>query len=89
MNAKKKAEESDKKSYSGDLTALQVQLTRLQNHIIRNDLKVLVVLEGRDAAGKDGAIKRITRHLSPRDTRVVALDPPSDRDRRSWYERQA
>jgi polyphosphate kinase 2 len=85
MNTKSQSEESDKKAYSDDLKALQIQLTRLQNHIIRNDLKVLVVLEGRDAAGKDGAIKRITRHLSPRNTRVVALDPPSDRDRRSWY----
>ncbi|HEU4719022.1 MAG TPA: polyphosphate kinase 2, partial [Bacteroidia bacterium] len=47
--------------------------------------KVLIVLEGRDAAGKDGTIKRITRHLSPRETMVVALGKPSDRDNSSWY----
>lgn len=46
---------------------------------------MLVIFEGRDASGKDGTIKRITEHLSPRETRVVALGTPSDRDRASWY----
>ena len=72
-------------AYKSNLHAIQLQLSRLQRHVIGKALKVLVILEGRDAAGKDGVIKRITRHLSPRETRVVALDPPSDRDRRSWY----
>jgi polyphosphate kinase 2 len=76
---------SQKADYKAELHAAQVQLSRLQRHIIHNNLKVLVVFEGRDAAGKDGVIKRITRHLSPRETRTVALDLPSDRDRRSWY----
>jgi len=60
-------------------------LVKLQRHLIKNDLQILVIFEGRDAAGKDGVIKRITRHLSPRETRVVALGKPSDHDRRSWY----
>lgn len=85
MGGKAKSERSTSAAYKADLLAGQVQLSRLQRHIIANDLKVLVIFEGRDAAGKDGVIKRITRHLSPRETRVVALDPPSDRDRRSWY----
>jgi polyphosphate kinase 2 len=71
--------------YKKALRALQIELVSLQRHLIANDLRVLVLFEGRDAAGKDGTIKRITRHLSPRETRVVALGKPSDRDRHSWY----
>lgn len=58
---------------------------KLQRHIIRYDHRLLVIFEGRDAAGKDGVIKRIVQHLSPRETRVVALGKPSDHDTRSWY----
>lgn len=75
----------DKKKYRKRLRQLQVELVRLQRHLIRQDRKVLVILEGRDAAGKDGTIKRIVRHLSPRETRVFAPGKPSDRDRSSWY----
>jgi polyphosphate kinase 2 len=57
----------------------------LQRHFIGCGDKILVLLEGRDASGKDGTIKRIVQHLSPRETRVVALGPPSDRDRSAWY----
>lgn len=64
---------------------LQVELVKLQRHIITHGDRILVIFEGRDAAGKDGTIKRIVQHLSPRETRVVALGKPSDRDRRSWY----
>ncbi|MEG3146162.1 polyphosphate kinase 2 [Sphingomonas sp. RT2P30] len=71
--------------YAKQLRSLQIGLTALQHRIIEDGRKLLVIVEGRDAAGKDGAIKRIVEHLSPRDTRVVALGPPSDRDRRSWY----
>jgi polyphosphate kinase 2 len=74
-----------KKVYQAELRRLQVELVKLQRHIIAHGHKVLVILEGRDAAGKDGVIKRITQHLSPRETRVVALGRPSDRDQRSWY----
>ncbi|MBM3548958.1 MAG: polyphosphate kinase 2 [Alphaproteobacteria bacterium] len=72
-------------SYRRTLRELQIELVKLQRHMIAHDYKILVVLEGRDAAGKDGAIKRIVEHLSPRETRVVALGKPSDRDRSSWY----
>ena len=74
-----------KKLYKDSLRKLQVELTKLQRHFIKCDDKILIILEGRDAAGKDGTIKRIVQHLSPRETRVVALGKPSDRDRTSWY----
>ena len=67
-----------------ELHDLQVKLTRLQSHVISTGLKVLVIFEGRDAAGKDGTIKRIIQHLSPREIRMVALGKPSDRDQTSW-----
>lgn len=86
-NHKKKSEpEIDTKNlYHASLHHLQIELAKFQKHVIKNGHKVLVIFEGRDAAGKDGAIKRIIEHLSPRDTRVVALGIPSDRDRKSWY----
>ncbi|MBK5284837.1 MAG: polyphosphate kinase 2 [Bacteroidia bacterium] len=67
------------------LHKLYIELVRLQKEIISSDLKLLVVLEGRDAAGKDGTIKRIIKHLSPRETKVVALGKPSNREEREWY----
>ena len=80
-----KTEQSEPKGYKKTLQSLQVELVKLQRHLIKNDLQILILFEGRDAAGKDGVIKRITQHLSPRETRVVALGKPSDRDRHSWY----
>jgi polyphosphate kinase len=74
-----------KSTYKVELHKLQVELVKLQRHFIKYDDKILIILEGRDAAGKDGTIKRIVKHLSPRETRVVALGKPSDRDRTSWY----
>lgn len=74
-----------KKEYKKNLHQLQIELVKLQRHFIKCDAKILIILEGRDAAGKDGVIKRIVKHLSPRETRVVALGKPSDRDRTSWY----
>lgn len=74
-----------RESYKKTLRHLQVQLVNLQRHVIKNDLQILILFEGRDAAGKDGVIKRIVQHLSPRETRVVALGKPSDHDRNSWY----
>ncbi len=73
------------RDYKKTLRQLQVELVKLQKHLIKNDLQILILFEGRDAAGKDGVIKRITEHLSPRETRTVALGKPSDRDRHSWY----
>jgi len=73
------------KEYKAQLRLLQIELVKLQRHFIGCGDKILVLLEGRDAAGKDGSIKRIVKHLSPRETRVVALGKPSDRDRSAWY----
>ncbi len=73
------------KEYEALLYDLQVQLVKFQRDLIANGRKVAVVVEGRDGAGKDGTIKRIIEHMSPRETRVVALGKPSDRDRTSWY----
>lgn len=78
-------EDIARQEYREALHVLQVELVKLQKHFIRCDDKILVLLEGRDSAGKDGVIKRIVQHLSPRETRVVALGRPSDRDRGSWY----
>jgi polyphosphate kinase 2 len=71
--------------YEDRLYRLQVELVKLQRHVIARGQKVLVILEGRDGAGKDGTIKRIVEHLSPRDIRVVALPKPSDREATQWY----
>ena len=72
-------------SYKKELRLLQIELVKLQKHFIGCNDRILVVIEGRDAAGKDGLIKRVVEHLSPRETRVVALGVPSDRDRTTWY----
>ncbi len=74
-----------KRTYKDSLQQLQVELVKLQRHLIGCDDKILIIMEGRDASGKDGTIKRIVQHLSPRETRVVALGKPSDRERSSWY----
>ena len=71
--------------YEKELTKLQIELLKLQNHVKENGLKVLMVFEGRDAAGKGGTIKRITEHLNPRGARVVALEKPSDIEKTQWY----
>jgi len=71
--------------YHHTLEALQVQLVSLQRHLIASDARVLIIIEGRDGAGKDGTIKRLTEHMSPRDTRVHAPGKPSDREEGQWY----
>jgi polyphosphate kinase 2 len=71
--------------YEQELTKLQIELLKLQNHVKENGLKILMIFEGRDAAGKGGTIKRITEHLNPRGARVVALEKPSDIERTQWY----
>jgi len=73
------------KDYKHELIALQCALVRMQQALMANGARTILVLEGRDGAGKDGAIKRITEHLSPRNTRVVALPKPSDREQSQWY----
>jgi len=71
--------------YESELKDLQIELLKMQNHIKDTGQKVLMIFEGRDAAGKGGTIKRITEHLNPRGARVVALDKPSDKETTQWY----
>ena len=72
-------------AYEKELTRLQVELLKFQNHVKNKGLKILMIFEGRDAAGKGGTIKRITEHLNPRGARVVALEKPSDKETSQWY----
>ena len=74
-----------KKFYNKELRRLQVELVKLQEWVKYNKLKVVVIFEGRDAAGKGGVIKRITQCLNPRYARVVALGVPTEREKTQWY----
>lgn len=75
----------DKKTYEKELSRLQVELIKLQEWVKYKGLKVVVIFEGRDAAGKGGVIKRITEGLNPRVCRVVALPSPTEREKTQWY----
>ncbi|QYF86250.1 polyphosphate kinase 2 [Brevundimonas sp. PAMC22021] len=71
--------------YDAELITLQTALVESQAWAIRQGLRIVVVFEGRDTAGKDGAIKRMTEYMSPRQTRVFALPKPTDREATQWY----
>jgi polyphosphate kinase 2 len=71
--------------YETELAKLQIELVKLQEWVKHKGLKVVVIFEGRDAAGKGGAIRRITQSLSPRICRIVALPAPTERERTQWY----
>ena len=75
----------EKLEYEAELKKLQIELLKLQNYVKQNQLKMLLIFEGRDAAGKGGTIKRVTEHLNPRTARVVALNKPSDVEKTQWY----
>ncbi len=75
----------DKKIFRGELERLQLELVKLQEWIKHKGLRVVVIFEGRDAAGKGGAIKEITRRLNPRICRVVALPAPTGKEKTQWY----
>lgn len=75
----------DRQLYFKELFRLQRELVKLQEWVVHNRLKVVVLFEGRDAAGKGGAIKRITQRLNPRVCRVAALPAPNERERTQWY----
>lgn len=75
----------DRRLYFRELLKLQSELVKLQDWVVEQKLKVVVLFEGRDAAGKGGAIKRITQRLNPRVCRVAALPAPSERERSQWY----
>jgi polyphosphate kinase len=79
------ANEGHEHRYRIQLRELQIELVKFQRRLIGHGDRILVLIEGRDAAGKDGVIKHLVEHLSPRDTRVVALPAPSDRERSEWY----
>lgn len=75
----------DNDHYASSLRTLQIALSRMQRRLQDEGRKVLVIFEGRDGAGKDSTIKHIVEHMSPRETRVVALSAPTERDRKAWY----
>jgi polyphosphate kinase 2 len=75
----------DRRTYFKELLRLQGELVKLEDWVVDKKLRVVVLFEGRDAAGKGGVIKRITQRLNPRVCRVVALPAPSDRERTDWY----
>lgn len=89
MSKRKKQSEThatlDDKTYEKVLAKLQVELVKLQEWVKQKGLKVVVLFEGRDAAGKGGAIKRITECLNPRVCRVAALAAPTEREKTQWY----
>jgi len=74
-----------KRFYEGELAKLQIELVKMQEWIRARGLKVVILFEGRDAAGKGGSIKRITQSLNPRVARVVALPAPTEREKTQWY----
>jgi polyphosphate kinase 2 len=79
------AERDYRRRYFGELFRLQAELVKLQDWVVESRQKVVILFEGRDAAGKGGIIKRITQRLNPRVCRAVALPAPNDRERTQWY----
>ena len=75
----------ERRRYFSELFRLQGELVKLQNWVVKTGHKVVILFEGRDAAGKGGVIKRITQRLNPRVCRVAALPAPNDRERTQWY----
>jgi len=85
QNAIDPTKNAERLRYFQELFRLQGELVKLQDWVMQHKLKVVVLFEGRDAAGKGGAIKRITQRLNPRVCRVAALSAPNDRERTQWY----
>ena len=79
------ADRTARSQYFKELFRLQTELVKLQDWVVRKRHKVVILFEGRDAAGKGGVIKRITQRLNPRVARVAALPAPNDRERTQWY----
>ena len=73
------------KTYEQEMQKLQIELLKAQNWVKETGQKIVIIFEGRDAAGKGGTIKRFMEHLNPRGARVVALEKPSERERTQWY----
>lgn len=85
MTSTTKPKKINNKVYESELLRMQIEMIKLQEWVKENGKKVVVIFEGRDAAGKGGVIKRLTQHLSPRDTKVVALPAPTEREKTQWY----
>jgi polyphosphate kinase len=84
--AERRSEDSlDRRTYFKELLRLQRELIKLQEWVVHHKLKLMILFEGRDAAGKGGVIKRITQRLNPRVCKVVALPAPTERERTQWY----
>jgi polyphosphate kinase 2 (PPK2 family) len=79
------SERDARRTYFSELFRLQGELVKLQSWVVKTGHKVVILFEGRDAAGKGGVIKRITQRLNPRVCRVAALPAPNDRERTQWY----
>ena len=80
-----RAKRMPKRAYEKELERLQIELVSMQQWVIDTGARVVVIFEGRDAAGKGGAIKRVMQYLNPRSARVVALPTPSEREKGQWY----
>ena len=74
-----------KKAYEKELRRLQEELAKMEDWVSASGARIVVIFEGRDAAGKGGTIKRITQYMNPRVTRIVALPKPTERERTEWY----
>ncbi|MFJ3336229.1 polyphosphate kinase 2 [Streptomyces sp. NPDC086766] len=83
--AESNAAELPRKKYEKELLRLQIELAKLQEWVRADGVRLVVVFEGRDAAGKGGTIKRVTENLNPRIARIVALPKPTERERTQWY----
>jgi polyphosphate kinase 2 len=81
----KKQDRPAKAAYEAELERLQVELVAMQQWVVESGARILVIFEGRDAAGKGGTIKRVMQYLNPRSARVVALPTPSEREKGQWY----
>ena len=85
MSHDNKPPKLSKKAYEKELLRLQAELVAMQQWVVENGERLVIVMEGRDAAGKGSAIKRITQYLNPRTCRIEALPKPTDRERGQWY----
>jgi len=85
VDARSEQDKADRRLYFRELFRLQAELVKLQDWVVATGHKVVILFEGRDAAGKGGVIKRITQRLNPRVCRVAALPAPNDRERTQWY----
>src|SRR5215831_1895819 len=85
LKSHSEAEKDERRAYFRELFRLQSELVKLQDWVVESKHKLVILFEGRDAAGKGGVIKRITQRLNPRTCRVAALPAPTDRERTQWY----